>query len=238
MTQLTALYRVLLRQQFTRGRLTLIGMLAVLSLVVGFAINRGNDGFETDAGARLVWFLGVGLIVPIVSLVLSSSALGDLVEDETLVYLWHRPSPRWMLAVAAWGASLTMAAPATVIPLALAGYMASGFQASVLGASALSVAVAAAGYSGLFTLLGLIVKRALLWGLVYVFIWELFVARVGNGAATISIGTYPSSVLAQLLDVDLRLATRSVSTGIIVPVVVALVAVAVTAYRLDRTDVA
>lgn len=239
MTMLVALYRVLLRQQVTRGRLTLIGVLSALSILVGFAIDRGNgSGVDVPAGANLVWFLGIGLVVPIVALVLSSSALGDLVEDETLVYLWHRPSARWMLAAAAWAASLTIALPATVIPLSIAGFTASGFDASVLGASALSVAVATAGYSGLFTLLGLIVRRALLWGLIYLFIWELFVARVGNGAATVSLGTYPSSILSQITDVELRLATRSIATGTIVPLVVAGLAVAITAWRLDRIDVA
>ncbi len=242
MTQLLALYSVLRRQQITRGRLTLVGLLAALSLLVGFAINRGNQGASMETqlenGAALVWFLGIGLIVPIISLVLASSTLGDLVEDETLVYLWHRPAPRWMLAVAAWGASLTVALPATVWPLAISGFVASDFQLRALGASALSVAVATAAYSGLFVLLGLLVKRALLWGLVYVFIWELFVARVGSGAATLSIGTYPSSILSSLLDIDLPLATRSVPTGILVPLIVAAVAIGLTAWRLDNVDVA
>ncbi len=239
MTPLLALYRVLSRNLLSRGRLTLIGMLGVLSILVAFAINRGNDGDPgLDAGVTFVWFLGLGLVVPIISLVLASSSFGDLVEDETLVYLWHRPSPRWMLAVAAWASSTTVAIPATVIPLSVAGYIASGFDLKVFGASALAITVATAAYSSLFVFLGLLVRRALIWGLMYLFIWELFVARVGNGAATLSIITYPSSILASIADVELAQADRSVLTGILVPLIVSAIAMALTTWRLDNVDVA
>lgn len=245
---LVALYRLLLRHQLTKGRIVLIGALGGLSLLVGFVAGRNlgaglgqevaNSLGALSDTANFIHFLGIGLVVPIISLVLASSTLGDLIEDETLVYLWHRPIARWNLAVAAWASAATVAVPATVIPLGMAAFLSSGFSIRATGAAALAVALAAIGYSGLFTLFGLVLKRALIWGLIYLFIWELFVARVGAGAAKVSLNTYPSSVLANLTDTSIRLAERSTTVGIIVPLLVAASAVALTAWRLNRIDVA
>jgi hypothetical protein len=69
-------------------------------------------------------------------------------------------------------------------------------------------------------------------------VWELFVSKAGDGAARLSINTYPSSVLSRLTGFELPLADRAMAAGVIVPVVVAIAAVVVASWRLDRIDVA
>lgn len=232
------LYRLLLRQQLTTGRLVLAGIMSALAILVAVLIARQDSVDQVDEAVGFLWILGLGLIVPIISLVLASSTLGHLVEDETLVYLWIRPNPRWMLAAAAWLAAATVAIPATVVPLAVAGGLASSGDTTVIGAAALAMSLAVIAYTSLFTLLGLLVRRSLIWGLVYVFIWEFFVARVGQGAARLSVNTYAASALANLTDVELPLAERSQPSALIVPIVIALVAVALTTWRLNNANVA
>jgi ABC-2 type transport system permease protein len=233
------LYRMLLSQQLTKARLLLITGFSVLAIVLALSI-----GAQVDPANRIesvIGFLsvyGLGFMVPILCLLLASSTLGQLVEDETLVYLWLRPNPRWQLALASWAASATIALPTTVLPLTAAAAIGTNSQAEAVGATALSMALAAVGYTGLFTLVGLVLRRALLWGLVYIFIWELFVARAGAGAARLSLNTYPHSVLARLTDIELPLAERSMTAALIVPVAVAAVSVVLTAWWLDRTEVA
>ncbi len=233
------LYRMLLGQQLTKARILLITGFSVLAIVLALSI-----GAQVDPANRIesvIGFLsvyGLGFMVPILCLLLASSTLGQLVEDETLVYLWLRPNPRWQLALASWAAAATIALPTTVLPLTAAAAIGTGSQAEAVGATALSMALAAVGYTGLFTLIGLVLRRALLWGLVYIFIWELFVARAGAGAARLSLNTYPHSVLARLTDIELPLAERSMTAALIVPPAVAAVSVALTAWWLDRTEVA
>lgn len=232
------LYRTLLGQGVTKARMLLIGGFSVLAIVLALSI-----GAQTEAEVRtesVVGFLsvfGLGFTVPIVSLMVATTTLGQLVEDETLVYLWMRPNPRWQLALAAFASAATVAVPVTVIPLSLASAIGTGGQADIVAATALSMGLAAVGYSGLFTLLGLMVRRALVWGLVYIFIWELFVARAGAGAARLSLNTYPHSVLARLTDIELPMAERGLLAGTMVPLAVAAVAVALTAWWLNRTEV-
>ncbi len=237
--RIRTLYRALLDQQLTKSRLLLIGGFSVLALVLALSIGSQVDPeFRTESVVGFLSVYGLGFMVPILSLLFASTTLGQLVEDETLVYLWLRPNPRWQLALAAWAASATIAVPIAVIPLAAAAAIGTGGDGGIVGATALSMGLAAIGYSGLFVLLGLVFRRALLWGLVYIFIWELFVARAGAGAARLSLNTYPHSVLARLTDIELPLAERSMAAGLIVPVVLAAVSVGATAWWLNRAEIA
>lgn len=238
MTPFFTLYRLFLRNQLTTGRLVLIGVLTAMALVIGISVGASDPFDPIDDATNTVFFFGIGLMVPIISLVLSSSAFGDLQADETLVYLWHRKTPRWQLAAAAWLAPATIAVPATAIGLVLCALFITGFSAKVFFGTLIAVVVAAIVYSAAFTLLGLLFRRALIIGLMYLFIWEQFMARAGGGAATLSINTYPASILAQITDVDLFLADRSMLVGVLVPIVLSLLALWATSARLDRMDVA
>jgi ABC-2 type transport system permease protein len=233
----TAIYRLVLRHQVTPARLLLLGAMGALAVVVAVAlVTRATDPVE--AATEFINEFGLGLAVPVGSLMLASAALGDPVEDETLVYLWLRPTPRWLLATAAWAATLTVTLPLTVVPLTIAAAVGSDLDAGVITGALAATTLGVLAYTGLFTLVGLVFKRSLVWGLVYVFIWEFFVARGGSGAARLSINSYPASVLAHLSGVELRLADRAPVLGVVVPVLVAVVALALTTWRLERAEVA
>ena len=108
-----ALYRLVLRHQITRGRLALFAVIGALSVTLGWVIGRSSTDRTQDA-TDFVSLFGLGLIVPVVALVLGSAALGNWVEDETLVYVWLRPVKRWVVAVAATLAVATVALPVIV----------------------------------------------------------------------------------------------------------------------------
>jgi ABC-2 type transport system permease protein len=239
MKALGPLYRLFVRHQLTAGRVVLIGAFTGFALLIGFV--TGTNVAEPDrieVAVRFASVFGMALMVPVISLVLASSALGDLVADETLVYLWHRPVPRVVIATAAWLSALTVAVPATAIPLAAGSLLTTGGDLHTALAVGAANGLAAVAYTGIFVLLGLVVRRSLVVGLAYVFIWELFVARVGAGAAKLSINTYPASVLARMTDIELPLAERSMAAGLIVPIIVPLVAATLTGWWLNRMDVA
>ncbi len=238
MTQLSVLYRLLVRRQLTTGRWFLFGGFGLAAMAVAWAINRSSEGAQaaTDV-TEFIYLFGIGLMVPVIALVLASSSLGELVEDETLVYVWHRPVARWKIAMAAWTAAASIALPFTAVPLMATAAIASGDFTSVAATGA-ATALAVVGYSGVFVLLGLVVRRALVWGLIYLVVWELFVSRAGTGAAKLSINTYPSSVLSRLTDIDLPLADRAMASGIIVPIAIAVAGIALAGYRLRSIDVA
>ncbi|MBW3650551.1 MAG: hypothetical protein KY458_08295 [Actinobacteria bacterium] len=221
----------------TRGRVLALGAVAAVAVGLAVAIDRSASPFDrAEAAYGLVDNYGLALLVPLTALVFGAAALGDPAEDGTLVYLWHRPVARWKLAASALAGAVAIAVPFAVVPTALAAAVAGGGADLVAGA-ALASLVAVVAYSTLFMGLGLVVRRALAWGLAYVLIWEGFVARSGTGPARLSVLLYARSILAEVAGHAPPRLGASTSVAIAVPVVLAALALAATAQFLRRIDV-
>jgi ABC-2 type transport system permease protein len=234
---LATLYRVVLRNVATRGRVLGLLALGLTGVVVGIGVGLASDVDRMEAGTGFANTFGMSLFAPVVTLVFASASLGDLAEDGTLVYLWARPVARWKIAVAAFGASVTVALPLVVGSLGVAT-LATGAGSELVVGTLSGAALAVVAYAGIFTFVGLWVRRALVWGLAYVLLWEGFVASAGDNAARLAIRSYSRSLLAHATGEDLRLADRSVAASIVVPLVVAAVTVGFTTWRLRRSEVA
>jgi ABC-2 type transport system permease protein len=177
------------------------------------------------------------LLVPVVSLVFASAALGDVAEDGTLVYLWLRPYPRWQLAVAAFAASVTVVVPVAVLPLVIAAAI-TGEGGRLVAGAAVGGLLMTVAYSAVFCGLGLRVRRALAWGLAYLLIWEQAVARVSHGAARASIFVNTRSLAAYIAHHSPPRNAVAWTTGLIFPLVVVVVALVLTSRSLDRGEIA
>jgi ABC-2 type transport system permease protein len=230
-------WRVLVGTISTRLRVAGLGLLSLGAIVLALSVRAANPFDRPNAAWSLVDAYGLSLLIPVVSLVFASAALGDVAEDGTLVYLWLRPYARWQLALAAFAASVTVVVPVAVLPLVIA--------AALTGEGGRLVAAAAAGgllmtiaYSAVFCGLGLRVRRALAWGLAYLLIWEQAVARVSHGAARASIFVNTRSLAAYIAHHAPPRNAVAWPTGLIVPLVVAIVALALTAWSLDRGEIA
>lgn len=229
-----ALFRLMLRLQATRGRIVGLGLLSAASVVLAFVTRSADD--PSQAGAELIAEYGLGVVLPVCTLWLAASAIGDLVEDRTLVYLWLRPVPRWMLGVAATASTLVIVGPLVGVPLAVAAVVTTTPHA-VAGTLA-AVALGAVAYAGVFVALGAQLNRALWWGLGYVLVWENSVARISDGTARLAVRSYTQSVLSHLTGEDLRLADRSTTVAVVVPLVLAAVALVWTARVLAEREIA
>lgn len=233
---IATVYRIVLRTEARPTRLAALTMLGLVGVLSGVAIGFGDVTDRLDAGTRLVNSFGLSLYAPVVSLVFASAALGDQIEDGTLVYLWLRPVARWRVVAGAAGAALTVSLPLVVGVLVVAATLSRG-GAELLAGTVVSATIAVLAYTGVFTLLGLYVRRALAWGLVYLLLWEGFVALAGTNAARLAVRSYTRSLLAEATGIDLRLATASPVTAVVVPLVVATAALALAARRLEHMEV-
>ena len=233
---MSAIFRLVLRTQITRGRAAALGTVGVLGVLLGVAVGRSSGADRFDAAYGFVGGYGLGLLVPLTALVFAAAALGDPAEDGTLVYLWHRPISRVKIVVAAAAAAWCIAIPFAVVPTVIAAAATGVGSSLVLGAAASSL-VAVAAYSGLFLCLGLVVRRALAWGLAYVLIWEGFVARSATGPARLSILVYARSLLAAVADHAPPRLASSVPFAVAVPLLVCALALGATVAFLRRIDV-
>jgi ABC-2 type transport system permease protein len=180
---------------------------------------------------------GLTFLAPVCALVFATAAFGDIREDGSLVYLWLRPVRRWQVAVAAHLAALSIVVPLVVVPIVIGAAVISP-EADVVAASAGAASVAVLAYSAVFLALGLRAARALIWGLVYVLLWEGFISQVGGAPAKLSIANYTRSILTHASGTALDQASASVVAAYAVPLVVAALALVYTARRFQRQDVA
>ena len=209
-------------------------LLALVAPISGWAL--GSADSSLDDAVRLVASVGLGLVLPIVSLVFGGAALGDLREDKTLVYLWLRPMDRWPIVVGAAMAAATLAAPITIISIVATAVL-TGAGNGIVSGALLAAVVGLVAYVCVFTLFGVWLKRFIVWGLAYILIWEGFIAQAGAGVARVALRKYTRSILVEQTGVDLDLADFSLATAVVVPLVVAVAALAIAARRLSSQDI-
>ena len=233
-TAMALSYQVVLRQLTSRSRIIGLTLLALVAPISGFAL--GSADASLDDSVRLIASVGLGLVLPVVALVFAGAAIGDLRDDKTLVYLWLRPMDRWPIAAGAALAAGTLAAPITIIPIVLAAVL-TGAGNGIVAGTLLATIVGLVAYVAVFTLFGVWLKRFIVWGLAYILIWEGFIAQAGAGVARIALRKYTRSILVDRTGADLDLADFSLVTAVVVPIVVAVAALAVAAWRLGGQDI-
>jgi len=219
----------------TRGRIIAMLAIGMVGIIIGGLVDRSDPGPEWVPSEFLSNF-GLTTFLPLVCLVIASATLGTLREEGTLAYFWLRPIGRWKITLAAFVASFLVLLPLVLVPMGLLGLVIGdgGDLRGVLLGSLIGVIA----YSGVFTLAGLLTTRALAWGLVYILVWEGFVAGLSSSAGRLAVRTYTTSALGNATDIpDLIAGQVSTSTAVIVAVVIAAVASALTTLRFQTMDV-
>ncbi len=176
-------------------------------------------------------------MAPVISLVFASSVFGDLVDDKTLVYLWLKPVNRQLVTAAAAAASFTICLPAVLIPTVIMAALTRGGGATSSSGATVAASGRVFAYVGMFLALGLRFRRALVWGLVYILLWEGFVAGASKTATRLAIRGYTQSILSQYTGVGFAHASLSLAPAIVVPIMMSVIFVALCGHRLARTPV-
>jgi ABC-2 type transport system permease protein len=181
MNAVLAIFGVSYRQLMAGKRTYLLGALALIPAVVMYV------GASTMTDTRAFEFFHEGplgvlvfAVAPIVALVLATSALGEERRQGTMSFLVIRPIPRWAIiaakGMATWAATSTVVGAAGLAAAAAFG-LRTGSWETVVPTLAL-VGINNLIYVALFMPLGFLFKRAMLFGLGYVFIWDNGIANV------------------------------------------------------------
>ena len=217
----------------TRGRIVAMIAVGLVGIFIGVLLRRADvDAVDLD---QFVASFGFTIFVPLVALVISTSTLGTLREEKTLIYLWLRPIGRWKITASAIAAGLLLLVPLILIPMGIIGAI-PGETDSIFGALA-GATVGLVGYLFVFTMLGLFTNRALAWGLLYVLVWEGLIAGFSDGARQLAIRTYARGAMSRIADTPVIENPPAGATIIIVTVAIALVSFAITTWRLNNMTV-
>ena len=160
----------------------LLGLPVVLSLVYRFSLHARMPrltGFDLYGVLVAVYY--VRNVVPLAALFYATSLIADEVEGKTLTYLLTRPIRRSAILagklVAYLATTLALTLPAVVgsffILTTAQGTAGVGARVPDLLRDLGTIALALAAYGALFTLLGVLLRRPMIPGLLFLFVWEL-----------------------------------------------------------------
>jgi ABC-2 type transport system permease protein len=203
-------------RQFMGGRA--IWVTALISLIPAlFALVYLIDPGGTtryDFFARSI-FLDVfsPTILPIATLILATAALGNELEDRSLPYLTLKPISRTRIVVEKFFGVLITAIPAILLgvlvtygilaiadePTRLAGRIALANPLEALGPALLSTIAGVITFTALFMMVSLYIPRALLAGIIYIFLWESLLGRYLPGIRVVSVRHYVQSLFTRFL---------------------------------------
>jgi ABC-2 type transport system permease protein len=144
----------------------------------------------------------VGNVLPLAALFYATALIADEVEGRTITYLFTRPIHRAAILTGKFGAyvatTLSMVFPALVVTyfllLTVGGLAAAGGRAGDLARDLGVVALALLVYGALFTLLGVLTRRPVIPGLLFLFVWEL-AANLPGYLPRVTVTAYLRSLL-------------------------------------------
>ena len=249
MTGPLAIVRVTLRQLLGGRRLLVLGLLGLIPGIIVWltTANRTAEGvFDVyhDGGPIATLFL---VVMPITSIVLGSAALGDERRDGTLSFLVVRPLPRSAITtaklIAAWIAAATVSAMSGAFAAVAVSVRASDWSTFV--PTIVGLAIGAGCYTAVFIVFGHLTSRAVLMGLIYLFVWETGISFGAPALSNISLFRIGLSAYAALvpesqsaLAEPLGAIAPGVGGAIAKLVVLGVLAVFATASLLRNRDIA
>ncbi len=247
MTAFVAITRVTIRQTLRPRRAIGLLLLSGSAAFTYLLASLGRGAGEVGSNAAFDVFLGLSvgtfmnLIVPVITLIIATSVLGDERKDNTMSFLVLRPIRRFTIGAAKVTAGFVESFALTGI-----GALALGIVSALRIDSweyvvplLAGTAVATAAYAAVFVPIGYIVKRATLLGLTYLFVWENGIAGAVPAVAGISPWRIGVSAMAGLAPARFANELPSFAIGSLTPgaggaAAKAIVLVALSAWAVGR----
>lgn len=212
------------------GRRRFLLLLPLPALLIGLAWLASAVGAKPeDWVLPVVVGLGMGVVLPVMTLIIGTGVLGSEIDDGTVVHILAKPLPRREIILAKLLVSWLVSWLVCGVPLAVTGFIA-GSGKMALGL-AVSAGVGALAYSALFLLLSLLTRRPVLIGLLYIVLWEGVLGNVLSGTQALSVKQYVLTVADRISGSEILHASVSL------PVSLAMAAVFVvggTILAIDR----
>jgi hypothetical protein len=187
-------------------------LLAIVARVVqasGIAPLRVN-GVRVDAASMfgmMIWVLFLRFIVPVLGVFYGTSLIADEVEDKTITYLFTRPVRRGAVLLGKYFAYL-VCTTLVVLPGVVIVYfllvplreIPASFVWLLTDLGLLAAGIAA--YGALFALVGALLKRPLVVGLVFAFGWEQLAMLMPGYLRRFTVAYYLQSLVPHAMPAD------------------------------------
>jgi ABC-2 type transport system permease protein len=226
-------------------RRTFVLLLLPVALLALCTLARVLASLDRDIAAELegplspdlLGAFGIAILMPLLSLIAGTGAIGPEIDEGSIVYLLAKPLNRLAIVVTKLLVALGVVVTFGVLPIAVAGVVLTGEIGAVTIAFTSGALAAAVAYVSLFLLLAVVTRNAVVVGLVYALVWESLVGGLVPGAQALSVQQWSLAVVQQVLgDSADRLGVDSAVSFGTAMVLLVLVTVAATAYAGRRLE--
>jgi ABC-2 type transport system permease protein len=164
----------------------------------------------------MFWGFFVRFAVPVLAVFYGTALIADEVEDKTITYLLTRPVPRASVLLGKYLAylvcTIAVVLPAVVLMWLLVvpirGSLAASFPDLVADLGILAIGLAA--YGALFALVGATFKRPLVFGLLFVFGWEMLALALPGYLRQLTVAHYLQGLVPHAMPAESPLAVLQV----------------------------
>jgi ABC-2 type transport system permease protein len=205
-----------------RGLLLFVlpGVLVALAVLV-----RVIAGEDSTAATSVLYGVGLVLTVPLVALVAGTGVLAPEIDDGSVVYLLAKPVPRPVIVVSKVVVAMGCVVLFAAVPVFGVGLLLNPSVPELGAGYALGALLAGVTYCALFVMLAAVSRHAVVFGLVYVLIWEGLLGSVLDGIRWLSVTQWGTAVAQQVsddfgLDVDLGVTYALVAAALVTVVAV------------------
>ncbi len=194
------------RSLLARNR-TLVLLLLPAALLGLCTLARVLGGLDSEIATRLdgplapnlLGAFAIAILMPLLSLVAGTGAIGPEIDDGSIVYLLAKPLNRHSIIVTKLVVAVAVIVAFGVVPTGLAGVVLTGEVGRVTVAFTLAALVGGIAYAAGFLLLAVVSRNAVVIGLIYALIWESLVGGLVPGAQALSVQQWSLAVATQVL---------------------------------------
>jgi len=228
---------VTLRALLGRRRTLLMLLVAGAPVLLGLIIRADRSG--ADALVPSLEGLTVTSVLPLVSLIFGTAALGSELDDGTAVHILTKPIPRWSIIVpkllVAAGLTAVLLVPSTLLTGILIGGTGS-HELAITFAFGIAVLIGSFVYVAIFVALSAATSRGLVIGLAYSLLWEGLLAGALPGTQYFSVREYLRGIVSATGPHD-TLESVVGAQGFLLATVAFLIVTVLASTRLARFEV-
>lgn len=192
----SAVLRLGVRSLVGRARVYLMLALPVLLVLLALLLRSlAGDDFGPSDQISFLKVFGIGVVVPIVTLIATSTLISSELDDGSIIYLLSKPVSRLTIAASKAVVILTAVVLGAAVPLGAAGLiLAGGADRIALGAFG-GALLSGTAYVGIFTVLATLLKRSVIGALIYWLVWESTLSSLIGPVKWLSARAWGSSVI-------------------------------------------
>ena len=194
--------RLGVRSIFGRWRGALLFVLPLVLVALSILV-RALVGQDATGAEHTLYGLGLVVIVPLVALLATSGLLAPEIDDGSISYLLAKPISRYTIV-----ASKLLVAAACIVVFAAVPVLVSGLVLRTddpgfgvgFGIGALAGGIA---YCALFAMLSVMTRHAVVFGLIYLLVWEGLLGGLLDGVRWLSVTRWSAEIVDRMVGLEL-----------------------------------